>query len=256
MLGISALSFDLKEKLRYIEQGVKVDYLEYGVDSLDDLVILEQLLNQSPASLSVAFHLPLKTNPVEDIDELRQANQAYLTKIIQEGLHFQPLYFNMHLGHLFQWKYEKNKGQYHRLAADYIHSLLALDPRVHLYMENMYSLDRPKSADLISFGKTVEEIRAVFSLVNSPRVKFCLDMGHAILSGEDFLEEDFVNESLLHFNTNHGNWDEHLGFGVPGYDGNYLKRLKDSGKFKYLLLELSVQEMTKGEAELKRSGLC
>lgn len=258
MLGVSALSFDLEEKLNFFQDNHWIKYLEFGVDSLSDLLLLEQQLNKIENNLpQIAFHLPLKTNPVEDIPELMESNYFFVSNIIKEGLKFKPLYFNMHLGHLFQWKYEKNREKYHQLGAEYINKLLTLDDNIMIYIENMYSLTKNKSGDLISFGKTVEEIEGILSGIPSDRVKFCLDVGHSILSGIDFQNADFLKDSLLHYNTNYGQWDEHLGFQVSGYGWDYLSKLSAGGRFKYILLELPCKELESiTERELKRSNLC
>lgn len=256
MLGISALSFDIEEKLRFVQSCPSIGYMEYGIDEKEEFEVLRRALASFENRPPLAFHLPLKANPAEDIPVLRRANLEYLREIIVEGLKFEPLYFNMHLGHLFQSRYEKNPERYHRLAADYLKELLEIDPGVRLYVENMYSLSQERSGDLISFGKSREEIRAVLNLIDSPRLGFCRDIGHEILSGESYGEEAFVKEALLHFNTNRGERDEHLGFLGKDYDYGFLQRLRSSGKFRFVLLELPASELAAVLEEMKRRESC
>lgn len=244
MIGTSALWFDLDEKLEFIKKNPKLEILEYGVDTLEDLDLF--IAKTKDYHLDTGFHLPLKTNPLEDIKPLREANIYYVEQIIREALKLKPLYFNMHLGYVFLWKLVQKREYYIDLACEYLKHLLALDDEFTLYIENVYSFITKKSGDLSSFGCYEKDFLEIIEKVGSNRLKFCHDTGHSMIQKTAFDNSSLICSSLLHLNFNDSTLDEHLGIYVLGDKGKkYYNSLLENKLYEHIIFEMPLNELHK-----------
>lgn len=244
MIGTSALWFDLDEKLEFIKQTPHLKLLEYGIDNLEDLdFFISKTKNQQ---LDKGFHLPLKTNPIEDIKILRDANLYYVEQIVREALKLKPLYFNMHLGYVFLWKLAQKRDYYIDLACEYLNHLLKLDEEFTLYIENVYTFIKKKSGDLSSFGCYERDFLEIIEKVGSDRLKFCHDTGHSMIQKTSFDKSPLISSSLLHLNFNDSTLDEHLGIYILGDEGkNYYNSILENKLYEHIIFEMPLNELQK-----------
>lgn len=244
MFGISALNFDIIQKLDIFSKYDRIGFIEYGVDSLSDLKVLEKNLEPYQGSVQMAFHLPLKLNALEDIDELRKSNFNYIKSIIEEGLKFKPLYFNMHLGYAFSGKYDNSRKKFNDMCADYIRDILSIDKSVKLYLENVYTSNKTGGCDLFAVGVNEDQFVPLFKDLPSDKVGFCLDLGHHMIQKEPLEDPVLYENCILHFNLNDEEQDIHLGLRPEaGFDESFFDKLINSRDFKHIVLELPLDEL-------------
>ena len=83
---------------------------------------------------------------------------------------------------------------------------------INICLENHYPYDYKDMNDL---GSIPSEFLLIFNKVRSPHLKFCLDYGHANMTGNslEFIQELHPYLGLVHVNDNHGLIDEHLPYG-------------------------------------------
>ncbi len=240
MIGISALKFDLEEKIDLFHEYTDIEFIEYGIDDVSDIEVLNRNMKKSKnKDIKLSIHLPLKTNMVEDIDFLRKANFNYVSDVIREVSHFRPLYFNTHLGNVFYSRYKSNYKSYIKRAEEFINKLLADFSDIHIYLENVYSFLNRASSDLSAVGTKPKEFIDLLNSVDDERAGFCFDLGHSMIEDEKFDEVIKTYNSMCHFNLNDKVSDKHLGLSKEGrYDKRFFYELVSSYDFRYIVLEL------------------
>lgn len=247
MFGISALHFDLEQKLKIYHTYNDIKFIEYGVDGIKDIEILNTFMSKPEnKNVKIAIHLPLKSNSVEDVEYLRDANIQFVSEIIREILQFEPLYFNLHLGHVFFSKYKSHSKRYLDMAGEYLNELLDISSKVNLYIENVYSFSNKESGDLISIGTISKEFEYILKMNKNNRLGFCYDLGHAILQNENYDKILSLKKLLYHFNINDGSGDQHLGVQENGkYTKKFFYESLKKHDFNYVVLELDTNEILK-----------
>lgn len=254
MLGISALNFDIKQKLDIFSISDKIEFIEYGVDVPEDFKVLQKHLEKCNNIPKIAFHLPLKLNSFEDIMPLRQSNLNYVKSIIKEGLEFKPLYFNMHLGYEFSSKYPGNANILNDLCISYIEELLEIDESINIYIENVYTSNKTGGCDLFAVGVNQNQLIHIVKNLASKRTGFCYDTGHHMIQNEPFDDASLFKNCILHFNVNDQKRDLHLGLkSGTKFDSVYFDRLIKSHEYKHAVLELSSDELLNTLHELEKS---
>lgn len=247
MIGISALHFDLEQKLKVYHDYDDIKFIEYGVDEFKDLEILNFFMSKPEnRNVNLAIHLPLKSNPVENIEDIRNSNIKFISEMIREILQFEPLYFNLHLGHAFFNKYQNDPLIYLDNANHYLNVLLNVSLKYNIYIENVYSFLDKASGDLCSIGTTAKEFEYIFSKNKDLRLGFCYDLGHSQLQKENFDGLLKQKNLLFHFNVNEGLSDQHLGVQKTGkYTKTFFFEIINQYDFKYVVLELDINETLK-----------
>ena len=211
-----------------------------GQQRLTTLFLLHWYLGKKEnKDIKISIHFPLKTNLVEDIGFLRDANFNYVSNIIREVSYLKPLYFNTHLGNVFYGKYTSNYKKYIQKANEFIQRLLVEFPNINIYTENVYSFLNQASSDLCAVGTKPIEFIDLFEIANNKSLGFCFDLGHALIQDEDFSNVIKNYNSMLHFNLNDKTSDQHLGLSKTGkYTKNFFYELIDKYGFSYIVLEL------------------
>lgn len=70
MIGISALSYDLEQKISLFHEYKDIEFIEYGIDEATDIEALNHHMSKKEnKDIKISIHLPLKTNLVEDIGD-------------------------------------------------------------------------------------------------------------------------------------------------------------------------------------------
>ena len=240
MIGISALSYDLEQKISLFHDYRDIEFIEYGIDEATDIEALNHHLSKKEnKDIKISIHLPLKTNLVEDIGFLRDANFNYVSNIIREVSYLKPLYFNTHLGNVFYGKYTSNYKKYIQKANEFIQRLLVEFPNINIYTENVYSFLNKASSDLCAVGTKPIEFMDLFEIANNKSLGFCFDLGHALIQDEDFSNVIKNYNSMFHFNLNDKTSDQHLGLSKTGkYTKKFFYELIDKYGFSYIVLEL------------------
>ena len=247
MIGISALKYDLEDKISLFHKYKEIDFIEYGIDEVSDIEILKFNLDKPKnKDIKISIHLPLKTNLVEDIGFLRDSNFNYVSEIIREVNFFEPLYFNTHLGNVFYKKYNLNYKLYINKAKKFIEKLLYDFPYINIYIENVYSFLNKDSSDLAAIGTSPSEFIDLINSVNNKSLGFCFDLGHCMIQNEDFSCVLNSCNSMLHFSVNDKKTDMHLGLSDKGkYKKTFFYKLINNYNFKYIVLEMDILQTKK-----------
>lgn len=91
------------------------------------------------------------------------------------------------------------------------------EAEVNICLENHYSFDH---GGLYEIGGTPDDFLAVFTTVDSPVVRFCLDYGHSHMCQNTtaFVEQLASHLVYTHIADNKGEHDDHLAFGEGTVD--------------------------------------
>ena len=105
---------------------------------------------------------------------------------------------------------------------------LCSQKNIILALENVTPL--PHGSDHLLLGDSISDFKFVFSEIDSPYVKFCLDTGHANLGEGIDRYIDSFNDKLcaIHFHDNLGKDDSHFIVGQGNIDwSQFGKRIND-----------------------------
>lgn len=205
-----ASDFDLK----HIEINLSKDIC--SLEKFDEKRI-EQLNELSKIhNLELSFHVPYHISISEILVPIRNSNIRYLLKCIDIGSKLEATHLTLHLGN-FYWfpveKWTRMKG-----LTRFVRSLYKILPaceekKIILAIENVVPI--PSGSEHYQLGDNTSDFQYVFSELDSPNLKFCLDTGHANM-GEGVLEyvRHFPDKlCCIHYHDNNGNNDEHLPIG-------------------------------------------
>ena len=102
-IGISALSFNLKEALEICENNKEINHIEIGIDNLSDVEKIRKYEKQiKKLNLTVGIHLPMELNSCEDIEFIRDKWVEYIITLDEKLSFFSISYYNMHLGYVMR----------------------------------------------------------------------------------------------------------------------------------------------------------
>lgn len=157
----------------------------------------------------------------------------------------------------FGWGAEIDKDKIWDVNIDLFTRLM---PYAEKYNVTVCAENQPFTAIAMS---TVKEVKKLIRAINHPKMKACLDTGHANVFHDDIAQDvRLLGEDLatLHIHDNKGNWDQHL---IP-YLGNiqweaFLSALKEIGYNGSFTLETmispSMPQPVKEEMQLALSKL-
>ena len=159
--------------------------------------------------------------------ELREESISYFIKEIKGASYMGCKNLVVHPFLPFGWGAETDKDEMWRVNIDLFTRLL---PYAEKYNVTICAENLPFTALEMSRVKTVKRL---IREINHPKLKACLDTGHAHVFHDDIAEDvRLLGDDLatLHVHDNKGNWDQHL---IP-YMGNikweeFLAALKEIG---------------------------
>jgi len=229
------IEYSNKNNLHHIE--INLSNSHSSIESFDDQRI-DDLKKLNHDNIQFSLHLPNKTNIADNIFNLSKSNIKYLCKAIDLAEKLEAHYITCHMGFFFWFPVEK--WQREKSLKRFVKNLnIILDKCSHnnitIALENVAPL--PHGSEHLLLGDNINDFDFVFSKLESPLIKFCLDTGHANMAEGVQAYLDRYSDKLIsiHFHDNNGNDDEHL----PIDEGNVnwkdfglkIKELKYRGPF-------------------------
>lgn len=219
------------ENLNFLSIARKygVEHIElkgFNFDQEEHVKIAENLSEEFSISIHPWAWLPLASR----VERMRRAAieevLSNLSLLEQLNGEFLTLHLGIHDGRTK----EKEEG-FQRL----IPSLLEIVSKCNSVIALENSIPRPKL-----FGTSFLEFSHIFQCIKDDRLKLCLDVGHAILSGDlrKYLESFSKKIVALHLHENSGRKDEHLPPGSGYLDWSFLESFKE----RFLILEVESAE--------------
>lgn len=166
--------------------------------------------------IQLSFHPPYYINFSTWFPLKRKANLSILKESIRLAQRLRARHITVHMGSFSRsvlWASQRHMAldRVVKGFADVLH--LCEDSNVFLALENVIPL-RPESG-FFFLGDSIEDLKYVFSRLDSPYLKWCLDTGHANCSQGvvNYIEQLGEHLLTIHVHDNHGEFDEHLAVG-------------------------------------------
>lgn len=183
---------------------------------------IQSLLSFSERTgIRYSVHAPCALDLSERIPFFRKSNITVLKKILTIAHEIHATHVTCHLGdfHGFvAWPWLRTK-----LLKRVVQSLEELlehcqNLQVTIAVENAIALH--KGGELHNLGDCYRDFSFLFSHLDSPYLKFCLDCGHAHTNDGvlDYIHNVGQYICCVHFHDNRGIHDEHLGIGEGTID--------------------------------------
>jgi len=201
--GIHHLEIDLKKKYTQINTFT----------SRRIAVILEKI---SETGISLSLHPPFNLDLCTRSFITRRSLTSYLEKCIVLASRLKAEHLTLHLGSFHRsalWS-DPREQALDRLCFFLKKLLNACDRTgICLALENVVPL-RPE-AGFAFLGDNIKDFLYIYSKLDSPHLKFCLDCGHANTNEGPLEYVDKLGEKItcVHFHDNRGTHDEHLEVG-------------------------------------------
>jgi len=240
-IGISALPFNLEEALDICEKNKKIDHIEVGLDNLEDVEVLKKYKAKiENLNLSVSIHLPMELNTCENIKYIRNSWIDFICKI-NDALSddFDIKYYNLHLGYVMTNRLDRNRQKYLKNTVEFLNDIKLnkkLNGRI-LSIENTYS----KRGDFSNIGDRVDDFNYIFNNIINNGVYFCYDIGHELISKNDYTEV-FDMTKIIHFSDNNGIDDLHLGYKKGVLTDEIFDKIEKINP-NYLILEIDFKDI-------------
>lgn len=246
-IGISALSFNLKEALEICENNKEINHIEIGIDNLSDVEKIRKYEDQiKKLNLTVGIHLPMELNSCEDIEFIRDKWVEYIIILDEKLSFFSISYYNMHLGYVISDRLEKNKERYLQNSVNFFNELYK-KRKLTMTIENTYT----KRGDLSNVGTSVEDFTYIFE--KQKDLGFCYDTGHNLISESDYylLDEKI---KVIHLSDNNKKEDEHNGIFKGKLSQKELNRIINLNS-QFLILEMKFNYINESLHILKQKYL-
>ncbi|MGD8778178.1 MAG: sugar phosphate isomerase/epimerase family protein [Ignavibacteria bacterium] len=223
------LDYSKESNLNHIE--INLSKPHSSLDSFDEKRIEELKKKACDGNIEFSFHLPYEINIADNIYYKSRSNIAYISKSIDLAAKLGIKYITSHMGFFFWFPVEKwqRDKSLKRFVQNMPEILQKCNHRnVNIAIENVTPL--PHGSEHLLLGDNLNDLYFVFSELESPNLKFCLDTGHAnIAEGFEKYLDCFSDKLVsIHYHDNHGNDDSHLPVGKGNIDWSKLgKRLKE-----------------------------
>jgi len=165
------------------------------------------------AGISLSLHLPYCLNPAALIPEIYKACLKYFKKAFNLGGELGVRWVTAHPGYYqglasWDWMRQDAMAKLKGFLEDMLVTCSSL--KIPIALENNIML--PQNGQFFHLGSSVRDFAGLFSSLDSPYLRMCLDTGHAnIGEGVRPYLENFINEIInIHIHDNQGDMDEHL----------------------------------------------
>ncbi len=175
---------------------------------------LKQLAEDFQINLSL--HTPYSINPADRIEKIRYANVAYLKGCVSLAEQLNATHITTHIGY-YIGSYnstERRLEALERLTLTLEEVILRCEENnIRLALENVNIIS--ESSEFSLLGDNMNDFAFLYSRINSPLLKMCLDTGHAnIMEGVATYLENFKDKIInMHIHDNMGEYDQHLNIG-------------------------------------------
>ncbi len=208
------IEYAATHNLHHIEINLSRD--ELSIDTFDSNRIDKLHALCESHNIKFSFHIPYYINISDVLIHLRKSALQYLLKSLQVAGALQATHLTMHLGSFYWFPVEQWERK--KALKRFIKSLEKVLPlceqhQVKLALENVVPI--PTGSEYYLLGDNITDFEVVFSSIDSPCLKFCLDTGHANMA-EGVME--YINHFedrliCIHYHDNNGSNDEHLPVG-------------------------------------------
>ena len=224
------LDYSHKNNLGHIE--INTSQSHSSIESFDEKRIAKLNKKTNEFNIQLSLHLPNKINIGDNISHFRKSSVTYLCNAIDLASKINANYINCHLGFFFWFpveKWRRNKSLNRFLENLKMISDKCNECNVVLALENVTPL--PHGSDHLLLGDNINDFEFIFSNVDSPSIKFCLDTGHAnVAEGVGKYLDNFSDKlHSVHYHDNLGNDDSHLVIDQGNIDWKqFSKKIKDA----------------------------
>ena len=172
-IGISALTFNLKEALKICENNKEINHIEIGIDNINDCEEVKKYEKEiKKLNLTIGIHLPMELNSCENIEFIRNKWTQYIITLDEKLSFLQTSYYNMHLGYVMANRLTKNKLKYLDNTIKFFDKLYD-EKKLPITIENTYT----KGGDFFNMGTEVEDFIYIFK--KHRNLNFCYDTGQS-----------------------------------------------------------------------------
>ncbi len=177
--------------------------------------------------IGLSLHLPSTINVADIIPMFRRKNIRDLIQAINLAGVLGASHITVHIGTFFWFPVEKwmRKKALTRFISSISHVLEHCERNnVCLALENVVPI--PQGSDYYFLGDNVEDFHFLFERLDSPYVRFCLDIGHANMAeGPETYIRNFNSKLItVHYHDNNGNNDDHMPVNEGNIDWNSVTR--------------------------------
>lgn len=205
------MAYASQNGLQNIEINLTREHSALTSFSADRIANLNQLSEKHDVKLSI--HLPHSVNIADILPPIRQRYVNYLNKTIELAHQLKTTHITVHMGNFF-W-FPVSHWNRRRALDRFIKNIRPLIPlceekKVVIAIENVVPI--PHGTDFYLLGDNINDFKYIFTQINSPMLRFCLDTGHANIA-EGVLEylQEFDNRLVcVHYHDNYGDNDAHL----------------------------------------------
>jgi len=188
--------------------------------------------------INLSLHTPYSINPSDRIEKIRNANITYLKGCVSLAEQLNATHITTHIGYYIglQSSTERRLEALERLVLTLQEVIQRCEENnIKLALENVNVLSEFSVLSLL--GDNINDFAFLYSKINSPLLKMCLDTGHAnITEGVVVYIENFKDKIInMHFHDNMGEHDQHLNVGdgtTPWKEvWSAIKRIQYKGPF-------------------------
>jgi sugar phosphate isomerase/epimerase len=227
------LEYSSKHNLKHIEINLSKSHSSLNSFDLDRIKALKERINA--LGITISLHLPNQINIADNISRLNKKNIKYLIDSIELANSIGAKYINLHLGFFFwfpvsQWQRDKALLRFITNIGSVLEK--CEEKGVTLALENVTPLT--EGSDHYLLGDNIKDFVHIFTEIDSPWLKFCLDTGHANLSEGVNEYISAFSEKLIsvHYHDNNGSDDSHLIVGEGNINWTEFWDKINSGSFK------------------------
>ena len=164
-------------------------------------------------SFTYSLHPPSSTNLGHSVKFLHDKNIRYIKKCIELGAELGVTHITLHLGnfvgHTCMRLYRKAALNQ---VIDSLKILIEFSAQKNIILGIENSAKLHIGSDIELLGDNVNDFDIIYSQINSPFIKLCLDIGHANLNEGALQYLELFEDKIccVHYHDNFGLKDEHL----------------------------------------------
>jgi sugar phosphate isomerase/epimerase len=216
---LESIDFAAKHSLKHVE----INFTKQQTP--DNAFTLEQVKKIKEIALSLnitlSYHIPFTENISDIIPPLRINSVKRLTSYIVSAGRMNAVSITVHPG-IFYWfpiSNFKRKKALNRLVTA-LNKLIPVceESNVNIVLENLVPI--PHGNDFYFLGDNIEDFEYIFENIQSEKIGFCLDTGHANMAegADKYIERLSSKLYSIHYHDNMGTNDNHMVIGEGNID--------------------------------------
>lgn len=226
------LDYVSENNLKHIEINISKAHSSVASFDLDRINALKEKAELNKIEFSL--HLPNAINIADNIPTFRKKDIKYFKNALQLAEKLGVKHINFHMGFFFWFpieKWKRNKALNRFVTQLQVLINICEEKKITLAIENVVPL--PQGSPHYLLGDNIEDIKFVFSQIDSDYLKFCLDTGHANMAEgvTEYLNHFSDKLIAVHYHDNLGNDDSHLEIGEGNINWKNLAKSFNQIKF-------------------------